>query len=75
LTSALDGGKWSASCPCRFTPRYPFDRRLDEAHIRSGRCGEEKHLALPEIIYKIPVGTHKKSRYHMEYIVMDGRIM
>jgi hypothetical protein len=21
LTSALDGGEWSASCPCRFTPR------------------------------------------------------
>jgi hypothetical protein len=33
LTSALDGGEWSASRPGRFnsgeiTPRYPLDRRL-----------------------------------------------
>jgi len=33
LTSALNGGKWSASHPGRFTsreraPQYPLDRRL-----------------------------------------------
>jgi hypothetical protein len=33
LTSALVGGEWSATRPCRFTsrgksPRYPLDRRL-----------------------------------------------
>jgi hypothetical protein len=32
LTSALDGGEWSASCPGHFTPgkepQYPLDRRL-----------------------------------------------
>jgi hypothetical protein len=32
LNSALAGGEWSASRPCRFTPRkdprYPLDRRL-----------------------------------------------
>jgi len=32
LTSALDGGEWSASRPGRFTPKespwYPLDRRL-----------------------------------------------
>jgi hypothetical protein len=38
LTSALDGGEWSASHPGRFTPReipwYPLDRRL--GGLRSG---------------------------------------
>jgi hypothetical protein len=28
LTSALDGGEWSASRPGRLTPWYPLDRRL-----------------------------------------------
>jgi hypothetical protein len=27
LTSSLDEGGWSASCPSRFTPGYPLDRR------------------------------------------------
>jgi hypothetical protein len=30
-------------------PRYPLDRRLGEPQSRSGRCGEEKNLALPGI--------------------------
>jgi hypothetical protein len=51
LTSALDGGVWSASRPGRFTPRgkntrYPLDRRLSGPLSRSGRCGEEKNLLL-----------------------------
>jgi hypothetical protein len=34
LTLAVDGGEWSASCPCRFTSKeryfwYPLRRRLD----------------------------------------------
>jgi hypothetical protein len=45
LTSALDGGEWSASLPGRFTPgkepRYPLDRRLGGPQSRSGRRGEE----------------------------------
>jgi hypothetical protein len=28
LTSALDGGEWSGSCPDRFTPEYSLDRKL-----------------------------------------------
>jgi hypothetical protein len=52
LTSVLDGCEWSASRPCHYTrgkraPRYPLDRRLGGPHIQSGRCGEEKNLALP----------------------------
>jgi hypothetical protein len=48
LTSALDGGEWSASRPGRFTPRemspwYPLDRRLDGPQSRSGCGGEEKN--------------------------------
>jgi hypothetical protein len=40
LTSALDGGEWSASRPGRFTPqgkspRYPLDRRLGGPQILS----------------------------------------
>jgi hypothetical protein len=46
LTSALDGGEWSASRPYRFTPekeyRYPLNRRLGGPQSRSGRFGEEK---------------------------------
>jgi hypothetical protein len=50
LTSALEGGEWSASRPCRFTPeerapRYPLDRRLAGLQSRSGRYGEEKNVA------------------------------
>jgi hypothetical protein len=44
LTSALDGGEWSASRPGRFTPQgkspsYPLDRRLGGPQGRSGRGG------------------------------------
>jgi hypothetical protein len=54
LTSALDGGEWSASRPCRFiprgkSPRYPLDRRLGGPQGRSRRCGEIIQLALPGI--------------------------
>ena len=39
-TSSLDGGKWSASRPGRFTPGkeplYPFNMRLGGLQIRSG---------------------------------------
>jgi hypothetical protein len=51
VTSALVGGKWSASRPGRFTPhprgkyrRYPLDRRLGGSQSRSGRRGEDKIL-------------------------------
>jgi hypothetical protein len=48
MTSALDGGEWSASRPGRFTPRkrapqYPLDKKLGESQSRSGRGGEEKN--------------------------------
>jgi hypothetical protein len=44
LTSALDGGEWSASRPCRALPwgkdpRYPLNRRLGGPQSRSGRRG------------------------------------
>jgi hypothetical protein len=38
LTSTLSGGEWSASRPCRFTPWYLSDRRLDGPQCRYGRC-------------------------------------
>jgi len=44
LTSAVDGGEWSASRPSCFTskgksPSYPFGRRLGGPQSRSGRGG------------------------------------
>jgi hypothetical protein len=46
LSSALDGDKWSASRPSRFTPgeifRRLFDRGLGGPQIRSRCCDEEK---------------------------------
>jgi hypothetical protein len=47
LTSALDGGEWSASRPSRFSPRERAPgtqwRRLGGLPSRSGRGGEEKN--------------------------------
>jgi hypothetical protein len=46
LNSVLDRGEWSASRPCRFTPkerapRYELNRRLSGPKSRSARCREE----------------------------------
>jgi hypothetical protein len=35
--------------PRKKSPRYPLDRRLGGLQSRSGRCGEEKNLALQGI--------------------------
>jgi hypothetical protein len=43
LTSVLDGGKWSASCPSHFTPRYPLNRRLSGCQSQSEHSVEEKN--------------------------------
>jgi hypothetical protein len=34
--------------PQRYHPWYPLDRRLSVPQSRSGRCGEDKNLALLE---------------------------
>jgi hypothetical protein len=51
LTSALDGGEWSASRPGRFTFRvnlcYTLDRRLGGPQSRSVRGGKEKNFQPP----------------------------
>jgi hypothetical protein len=49
VTLALDRGKWSASCPDRFTPGeratpYPLNMRLGGPQNRSRRFGEEINL-------------------------------
>jgi hypothetical protein len=50
MTSALDGGEWSASHPGRFTPGNRamvfFDMRLGGSQSWSGRLGEEKNLTV-----------------------------
>jgi len=48
LTSALDGGEWTASRTGRFTPQRkspwcPLYRRLGESQSRPERGGEEKN--------------------------------
>jgi hypothetical protein len=48
VTSAIDGGEWSASRPGRFisqgkSPWYPLDRMVGGPQSRSGRGGEEKN--------------------------------
>jgi hypothetical protein len=53
LTSAVDGGEWSASRPGHFiprgkNPRYPLDRMLGGSQSPSGRNGgREKIPSLP----------------------------
>jgi hypothetical protein len=52
LTSALDGGEWSASRPAALSPGKepllpPLDRRLGGPQTRSGRDGEEKQIPSP----------------------------
>jgi hypothetical protein len=46
-----NGGEWSASCPCHFTPqgwspKYPLVRH-DGPQSQSGRCGEQKNIMVP----------------------------
>jgi hypothetical protein len=43
LTSALDGGEWSASRPGERTPLYPLYRRLGGPQSRSGHRGYRKN--------------------------------
>jgi hypothetical protein len=53
MTSALDEGEYSASCPNRFNPqgksfRYPLGMSLGRSQSQSGRCGEEKNCSWRE---------------------------
>jgi hypothetical protein len=58
LISALVGGEWLASCPCRFTP----GEEVPCTHWtvgwvgpnQFGRCGVEKNLASTETRTPIP---------------------
>jgi hypothetical protein len=49
---AMDGGEWSASRHCRFTPEegipwYTSNRRLSEPHSRSGPSGHGGETKIP----------------------------
>jgi len=64
LTSALGGGKWSASRPGRFaqgkSPCYPFDRRLGGPQSCSGRSGlEENSQPPPEYMRIFVIGKEE----------------
>jgi hypothetical protein len=51
LTSALDGGEWSASTPAALPPgkepQYPLDRRLGGPQSHFGHGGKEKNSQPP----------------------------
>jgi hypothetical protein len=53
LTSALDGVSGQFHAPAALLPgkdpQYQLDRRRGGLQSRSGRCGDEKNLALPGI--------------------------
>jgi hypothetical protein len=50
LTSAQDGGEWSASRPGHFiTEETDPDRKLDEPQSRFGRCNEKHILPCREL--------------------------
>jgi hypothetical protein len=75
LTSALDGGEWSASRPGRFIPSerapwYQLDRRLGGPQSPSGRGGGEKNAQpLPELKPPIiqPVAQHYTTELSRRY--------
>jgi hypothetical protein len=53
LTSALAGGEWSATRPCRFIPRgdssrYTMDRRLGGTQSRSDDMEKRRFLTILE---------------------------
>jgi hypothetical protein len=67
LTSALDGGEWSASRPGRFIPQvkstwYSLDRRLGGPQSRSGHSGgEEKNSQSSHKIFRPKFYIHFSS--------------
>jgi hypothetical protein len=79
LTSALDGGEWSASHPGRFTPKEaapdnPLDR-LGGPKSRSGHGGEEENSqTMPGLEH--PIIQPVAQRYITELSrLLDGRIL
>jgi hypothetical protein len=81
LTSALDGGEWSASQPGRFTPgeyssRFPLDRMWGGLQNRSGHGGAEKNskpqpgIELRGVIAPLPqyaIGAQLKSHWQFYF--------
>jgi hypothetical protein len=69
LTSALDGGEWSASRSGRFTqgksPRYPLDRRLGGPQSRSGHGMVKRKIPSPrqESSPRTPIVQLEAQRY------------
>jgi hypothetical protein len=73
MTSALVGGKWSASRPCRFTPgerapRYPLNKRLVDPRAGLDNVEKRKLLTLPGLELR-PLGRPARSQslYRLSY--------
>jgi hypothetical protein len=71
LTSALDGGEWSASLPGRFTPQgkslwYPFDRRLGGPQSQSGHGSEEKNFQPLPGLEPLIIQSEVRRHYHRQ---------
>jgi hypothetical protein len=67
LISILDGGKWSASRP----DRYTLNRRLDGSQKRSWYLGEEKHLTLRD--FRLPATAKTSSVAHVGIRTPDSQ--
>jgi hypothetical protein len=62
LTSALDGGEWSASRPGRFIPR----ERAPRTHWIGGRVG---HRAVLEAVVKRKIPSPRRESNHRTPII------
>jgi hypothetical protein len=80
MTSALEGGEWSAARPGRTLPpgktRYPLYRRLGGPQGRSGQCGISRltgilspdHPARSQSLYRLRYPVHNQYIYIYIYI-------
>ena len=68
LISALDGGRWLTSSPCRFIPaketRCPLCKRWDKSQGRSGRVPEN---FVPTGFRSQDWPAHSQSLYRLSY--------
>jgi hypothetical protein len=55
--------------PGESAPRYPWDRRLDGPHNRSGRRGKETNLAPPELELR-PLGRPALTSHHTDCSIL-----
>ena len=80
MTTALEGGEWSAPCPGRTLPpgkiRYPFYRRLGGPQGQSGRAenlvppGFDPRTVHPvaQSLYRLSYPAHNRNEYQENFL-------